>query len=638
MRRDTDRHKLFSRRAALLGGGQLVLLSALVGRMYYLQVVSRDQYRLLADENRFDLQLLPPPRGRILDRFGVVLAGNRQNYRVLLVAEQTPSVEETLARLARLIPISEQTRRRVMRELARKRDFVPIPVSENLSWEQFANANVHSPDLPGVQPDIGEQRFYPSGPAMAHVVGYVGEVAEEELTGDPLLALPGFRIGKNGVERVYDETLRGKAGNSRVEVNAVGRIIRELEREDGRAGGDVVLSVDAELQKYVTRRLGEESASAVVLDIHSGEVLALVSTPSYDPNAFSGGIKLADWRALIDNPRRPLVNKAVAGQYPPGSTFKIVVATAALEYGVVGPDHRTFCEGSVKLGKATFHCWKRGGHGWKDMLAAIEESCDVYFYDLAQRLGIDRIAEMARRFGFGERLGIELPGEQPGLVPGRDWKLALKGVPWQKGETLISGIGQGFLLATPLQLAVMVARLANGGNAVVPRLVRGVRGAKGEALAKPERDADNGPPAAARAPSLGLSAAALGVVLEGLRRVSNSPRGTAFRARIEDPALALAGKTGTSQVRRISKAERLSGIIKNAARPWIERDHAMFVAFAPVSSPRYGIAVVVEHGGSGSRAAAPVARDILLEVQRLDPTGQPPPERFARRPPARERG
>lgn len=638
MRRDTGRHKLFSRRAALLGGGQLVLLSALVGRMYYLQVVSRDQYRLLADKNRFDLQLLPPPRGRILDRFGVVLAGNRQNYRVLLVAERTPSVEETLARLGRLIPISEQTRRRVMRELARKRDFVPIPVSENLSWEQFANANVHSPDLPGVQPDIGELRYYPSGPAMAHVVGYVGEVAEEELTGDPLLALPGFRIGKNGIERAYDDALRGKAGNSRVEVNAVGRIIRELERDDGQAGGDVVLSVAAELQKYVTRRLAGESAAAVVLDIHSGEVLALVSTPSYDPNAFTGGIKLADWRALIDNPRRPLVNKAVAGQYPPGSTFKIVVAMAALEYGVVGPEHRTFCTGSTKLGKATFHCWKRGGHGWKDMLGAIEESCDVYFYDLAQRLGIDRIAEMARRFGLGERLGIELPGEQPGLVPGRDWKLALYGVPWQKGETLISGIGQGFLLATPLQLAVMVARLANGGNAVVPRLVRGVRGAKGEAVTKQERGADDGAPAAAQAPSLGLSASALSVVVEGLRRVSNSPRGTAYRSRIEDPALALAGKTGTSQVRRISKAERLSGIIKNAERPWIERDHAMFVAFAPISSPRYGISVVVEHGGSGSRAAAPLARDILLEVQRLDPAGQPPLERFARGLPAPDRG
>jgi len=476
VRRDTGRHKQFSRRAALLGGGQLVLLSALVGRMYYLQVLSRDQYRLLADENRFDLQLLPPPRGRILDRFGVVLAGNRQNYRVLLVAEQTPSVEETLARLGRLIPISEQTRNRVMRELARKRDFVPVPVSENLSWEQFANANVHSPDLPGVQPDIGELRYYPSGQAMAHVVGYVGEVAEEELTGDPLLALPGFRIGKNGVERTHDLALRGKAGNSRVEVNAVGRVIRERQREDGQAGGDVVLSVDAELQRYVSQRLAGESASAVVLDIHSGEVLALVSEPSFDPNAFTGGIKLADWRALIDNPRRPLLNKAVAGQYPPGSTFKIVAAIAALESGVVGPEHRTFCKGWIKLGDATFHCWKRGGHGWKDMLGAIEESCDVYFYDLAQRLGIDRIAEMARRFGLGQRLGIELPSEQPGLVPGRDWKLALQGVPWQGGETLITGIGQGYLLATPLQLAVMVARLANGGRAVVPRLVRGVRG------------------------------------------------------------------------------------------------------------------------------------------------------------------
>ncbi len=634
MRDESDRYKLFTRRAALLAGGQLVLLSALVGRMYYLQVVSRDQYRLLADENRIDLQLLPPPRGRILDRFGAVLAGNRQNYRVLLIAEQTPSVEETLARLARFIPIGEAEHRRVMRELSRKRDFVPIMVRDNLTWEQFANANLHSPDLPGVHPDMGELRHYPFAAAAAHVVGYVGEVAKHEQTGDPLLKLPGFQIGKRGIERAYDEILRGKAGNSRVEVNAFGRIVRELRREDGEPGEDLVLSIDAELQRYAGGRMRDDSAAAVVLDVHGGEVLALASTPSFDPNLFTRGIDLREWRALLGNPRKPLLNKAIAGQYPPGSTFKLVTALAALENGVVTPEHRNFCSGSMRLGRSLFHCWKRGGHGWKNMVEAIEQSCDVYFYDLALRTGIDRIAEMARRFGLGEKLGIELIGEKPGLVPGRGWKLALKGEPWQRGETAIAGIGQGFMLATPLQLAVMVARLANGGYAVTPSLVRRAGGGAGEQEGA-EGSAD---PSADRPPSLGLSPASLQIVREGMNRASNSRRGTAYAARIDDPDLALAGKTGTSQVRRISKAERLNRVRKNEEKPWQERDHALFVAFAPVSAPRYAIAVAVEHGGSGARVAAPIARDILLEAQRLNPLGRPPLDKLARGPPLAGQG
>ena len=637
MGRESERYKLFTRRAALLAGGELVLLSALVGRMYYLQVLSRDQYRLLADENRIDLQLLSPPRGRILDRFGAVLAGNRRNYRVLLIAEQTPSVEETLAELGRLIPISGQEHRRVMRELSRKRDFVPITVRENLSWEQFAKVNLHSPDLPGVQTDIGASRYYPFASAAAHVAGYVGEVAADERTGDPLLELPGFHVGKSGIERTYDQKLRGRAGNSRVEVNAFGRIIRELQREDGEPGEKVALTIDGELQRYASGRLRDHSGAAVVLDIESGDVLALASAPSYDTNAFSHGIDLDDWRALLENPRKPLVNKAIAGQYPPGSTFKTVVAVAALEAGVVTPDHRNFCGGSISLGRSIFHCWKQGGHGWKNMTEAIEESCDVYFYDLAQRLGIDRIAEMARRFGLGQRLGIELPGEQPGLVPGRDWKLALEGIPWQKGETVISGIGQGYLLATPLQLAVMVARLANGGYAVKPSLLleAGVRAGKAPEPLSAEASAAQSAP---KPPSLGVSSASLGVVLEGMRRVSNSPRGTAYRARIERPDFALAGKTGTSQVRRISRAEHLGGRLKNEERPWIERDHAMFIAFAPVGAPRYAIAVVVEHGGSGARVAAPIARDILLEAQRLEKAGRVPLRRLAQSRTAPNRG
>ncbi len=603
---DLDRVKTFNRRTALLAGGKFVLLSALVGRLYYLQVVEADRYATLADENRINLRLLPPPRGRILDRHGELLAANRLNYRAVLIPEQTQSVEATLEALGRLIPIGEGERRKVLRESGRKRGFVPITVREDLTWAEVSRVEVNAPDLPGVTIDVGQTRHYPLAATAAHITGYVAAVSEDELTGDPLLELPDFRIGKSGVEKIYDMALRGSAGNSRVEVNAYGRVIRELARQEGQPGDDLVLTVDHGLQRFASDRLADQSAAAVVLDIHTGDVLALVSNPSYDPNAFSKGLSSEAWRELIENPRKPLADKAIAGQYPPGSTFKMIVALAALEAGVLTPEHRVVCTGKIRLGNRLFHCWKRQGHGERRMVDAIEQSCDVYFYDVARRVGIDRIAKMARRFGFGEPTGIDLPGERPGLVPDRAWKLGKIGVPWQKGETLIVGIGQGYLLATPLQLAVMAARIGNGGVAVRPRLTR-------------RRAAASGAAAAPEFASIGISPASLKVVTDGMRRVTNSSRGTAYRARIVEPDMAMAGKTGTSQVRRIEARERLTGVRKTEDKPWIERDHALFVAYAPVAAPRYAVAVVVEHGGSGSRIAAPIARDILIETQRRDP-------------------
>ena len=606
---DLDRIKTFNRRTAMLAGGQFLLLSTLVGRLYYLQVVQADRYLMLADENRINIKLLPPPRGRILDRKGEALATNRLNYRVALVAEQAKDIEGTLDAIASLIPLTERDYQRVRREVRRRREFVPITVRENLTWAEVSRIEVNAPDLAGVVIEVGQTRYYPLGATAAHITGYVAAVSEDEQTGDPLLELPDSRIGKNGVEKIYDLALRGKAGNSQVEVNAFGRGIRELERNEGQPGDDLVLTLDAGLQRYVSARIANQSASAVVMDIHTGDVLALTSAPSYDPNLFTKGISPEDWNALLQNDRKPLISKAIAGQYPPGSTFKMMVALAALEGGIVGRGHEVFCRGEVTLGDRTFHCWKRGGHGTMDMVMALEQSCDVYFYDVALRVGINRIAKMARRFGLGAPTGIDLHGEQPGLVPDRDWKLANFETAWQKGETLIAGIGQGYMLATPLQLAVMSARIASGGIAVTPHLSR-------RAVAAPsEEAAEDGPVF----PSMGLSAASLAVVTEGMRRVVNGSRGTARRARIVEPEMAMAGKTGTSQVRNISKAERRSGLLKNSQRPWEERDHALFVAYAPIDEPRYAIAVVVEHGGSGSSVAAPIARDILRETQRRDP-------------------
>jgi penicillin-binding protein 2 len=626
MHRDGDRLRTFARRALLLGAGELGLFGILVGRLYYLQVVTADQYALLADENRINHRLLPPARGRIFDRHGVPLARNSPTYRVLVTREQTTNLRATLDALARLIPVSDDQIDAVIDEAAKRRGFVPITVQEGLTWTELSRVEVNAPDLPGVSLDAGLLREYPVGPIMAHVLGYVGPVSESELNGDPLLELPEFRIGKNGIEKVYDKVLRGRAGISRFEVNALGREIKELYRYDGEPGRDLTLTIDVDLQRYVHERLGgEQSAAVVVLDVHTGDVLALASVPTFDPRAFIDGLSQDSWHQLTSNVNTPLVNKAIGGQYPPGSTFKLMVALASLEAGATGPDYEVFCPGFIQLGDHQFHCWKRWGHGRLKLVDAIAQSCDVYFYDLARRLGVDAIAAMARRFGLGHTLGIDLPGERPGLVPDRAWKLATRGVPWQLGETLITGIGQGYMQATPLQLAVMAARIANGGRAVEPRLVHGEAGADGAPAVEPPSP-------------LGVSEWSFRFVRQGMYQVVNGAHGTARAARLDNPEVALAGKTGTSQVRRISRAERATSVRKNDEKPWEERDHALFVAFAPYREPRYALAVVVEHGGSGAGTAAPIARDIMAKALELDPLRARPPVTAEDRPNPRPTG
>ncbi len=610
MHRDSERHKLFSRRAAMLAGGKTVLLSTLVGRMYYLQVIEAERYKTLADENRINLRLLPPPRGPILDRNGFAMADNQQNYRALVIPEQAGDLSHTLALLSKIIPLSEGDWRRILRDAQRKRAFVPITVRENLNWGDVARIEVNMPDLPGVLIDVGQSRNYMFGEETAHVLGYVAAVSEREMTGDPLLELPGFRIGKAGVEKVYDQVLRGSGGSSQVEVNALGRVIRELARQEGEPGSEVRLTIDLDLQRFVAERLGDHSASAVVMDVHTGEVLAMVSTPSFDPGLFNKGLDQEQWDALVHNEKAPLTNKSIAGQYAPGSTFKMAVALAALEKGAMTPETKVHCSGSTKLGNAEFHCWKRGGHGTMNMHSALEQSCDVYFYEAAKRTGIDRIAAMGRKLGLGETLGIDLPGEKHGLLPSRKWKMGAYGVPWQLGETLIAGIGQGFILATPLQLAVMTARLSNGGFRVSPHLMEDANKAEGNLTPNLE--------------SLGLPPEHLAVVRGGMNAVVNGTFGTAKRSRISYPGYEMAGKTGTVQVRRITKLEREQGVVKNKDLPWKERDHAIFVGFAPVDNPRFAVSVVVEHGGGGSSVAAPLAKDILLKVQKLVETERGP--------------
>jgi penicillin-binding protein 2 len=444
--------------------------------------------------------------------------------------------------------------------------------------------------------------MYPRDIDFAHVVGYVGPVSDRDLEKleepDPLLQTPKFQIGKIGVETWMEADLRGKAGNRRVEVNAVGRVMRELGRQEGIAGADIQLTIDADVQNYTQARLGEESAAAVIMDVQNGDILAIASSPSFDPNLFVRGISHKDYNALTENDHRPLANKSVAGAYPPGSTFKMVTALAALEAGSINAGTSVNCPGHYEVGGRRFHCWRRGGHGRVDLERALTESCDVFFYDIAMKVGIDQIAEMGRKLGLGVRHDIPMSAITDGLMPDKNWKQERYKKAWVIGDTVNASIGQGYVLSSPLQLAVMTARIASG-KAVSPRLIHSIGG-----VAQAE---DPGSP-------LGLDPKLIAAVRAGMYSVSNSQRGTAYSSRIDDSTMKMAGKTGTSQVRNISAAERARGVISNADLPWNRRDHALFVGFAPYDAPRYSVSVVVEHGGGGSTAAAPIARDLLLRA------------------------
>jgi penicillin-binding protein 2 len=599
VRREEERRRgVFTRRALALGLGQLGLFGLLATRLYRLQSEDGERYATLAEENRVSARLIPPPRGRVLDREGRVVAGNRLNWRALLVAEQTQDVGATLETFSRIVPLQEHERARIERELRRRRRFVPVTVREFLSWEEMARIEVNAPDLPGILIDVGTTRLYPEAEHLAHLVGYVAPPAERDMDGDPLLELPGIRVGRAGLERYHDQVLRGRAGAVQLEVNAVGRVIRELERQEGVPGQDVQISVDAELQKAIRGKI-EEGTSVVVLDVRNGEVLAMASQPSFDPNLFNAGVSAAQWREWTRNRATPLINKATNGLYAPGSTFKMIVALAALEARVVTPGERVNCPGFMDLGDTRFHCWSRHGHGSVDMRGGIKLSCDVYFYELAKRTGIDRIAAMANRFGLGVDLDIELPGTRRGLVPTRAWRQA-QGKPWALGDTVVHGIGQGFYQLTPLSLATMAARLASG-RAVQPHLTRSIGG-------RPVRGART-----EEWPSLGIPERDLRLMREGMWAVVNEEGGTARIGRLPAPLGVMAGKTGSVQVRRVTREQRERGFkVENQPREW--RPHALFVAYAPYDNPLYAISVVVEHGMSGAGAAAPLARDVMVEV------------------------
>ncbi len=617
-KKENKRSGVFTRRALLLGAGQLGVFGMLGAKLYQVQVVEGERYATLAESNRISARLTAPPRGRILDRFGAVVGGNRLNWRALLTAEQSANVDVTLDTFARVVPLADHERARIDRELRRRRRFIPVIVREFLTWEEMARIEVNAPDLPGIYVDVGTTRLYPQGPALAHVVGYVAPPNEADLGDEPMLALPGIRIGRSGMEKAHDLRLRGKAGALQMEVNAVGRVIRELDRIEGTPGQDLGLTIDVGLQNSVLKRLGDESASAVVMDARNGEVLAMTTNPSFDPTLFNSGVSQAQWVQWTSNRRAPLINKAAAGLYAPGSTFKMAVAMAGLEARTVSPGERISCPGYLDLGDTRFHCWSKYGHGGLDMRGALKNSCDVYFYEVARRTGIDRVAAVANRLGIGVDLDIELPGARRGLMPTRGWRMA-QGKAWNIGDTISCGIGQGYIQTTPLALATYVSRIASG-RAVQPHLTRSLGGVV-------QRGA-----AAADWPALGFPERGLHLLREGMWAVVNEAGGTAPIARLPIPGVQMAGKTGSTQVRRVSREQRERGF-KSENLPWEFRPHALFVCYAPYDAPRYAVAVVVEHGNAGAAAAAPLGRDIMADVLTRDPAnhGESPGQRVADR-------
>ncbi len=605
-----ERQGMFHRRTVLLGGFAGVGLAALGFRLSQLQLVETGRYQTLSASNQFNFRLVPPPRGRILDRNGVELASNRPEFSILLQRDVVDDVDAAIDSVAQLIPIPPAKRRQIQRDIAQTPRASPVAIATDLTWDEFSRVNVRLPELPGITAEMGEARFYPYPGAFAHVIGYVSRVSAKDMeaAGDdppPLLLHPGFRIGKQGVEKSLDLQLRGKAGGHKVEVDSVGRVIREDPAGDLKAvPGDVVrLTLDADIQNRAMEVFGTDSGAAVMLDCHTGDILCMASSPSFDANAFVKGIPGDVYSALSKYERKPLFNKALTANYPPGSTFKTMVTLAALKNGF-DPKTVHVCNKVWYLGGHPFHCDK--AHGALDLRGALKASCDVYYFQTAYALGPDKIAEVARAFGLGSLFDIGIPGQKPGIVPDRAWKRTHvpRDPEWHPGDTPSIGIGQGFVSVNALQLATMCARIANGGKELAPRLIHSI--------------GDQVQPSGADAPGLPISSEHMAFLQSAMTGVCNEPGGTAVgpATKLDLGSIQMAGKSGTAQAHTYAAGSHGA---HGAQGKWDQRDHAWFIAYAPADNPRYAVAVLTEHGGFGADASAPKARELLKVALLKDP-------------------
>ena len=628
-----NKSKLISRRMFILNGIKIVVFVSIVSRLFYLQISENLKWRSLSDKNRLREWKLAPERGVIEDFFGVKIAKNTQVFQLHMIPEDVPNLEEFFFKLARIINFNEKSKASLIKKLKKRKPWEPIIVSDNLTWPEFSRLNLFLHDIQGIKPVVSIARKYINDGSSSHIIGYVSDTSVRDLENSKLLReinIPGLKTGKNGLEKYLNENIIGQPGLQRFEVNAYGKRIKELKFVQGVAGKSYRITIDQEVQKFASDLIKDVSGSISAMDVYTGDIICMASAPIFDANKFVHGISSEDWKKLIEDNRKPLLNKSISALYPPGSTIKPIVALSALENDVVSPKLAVSCKGRIELYGQAYHCWKEKGHGYMNLRSAIKQSCDVYFYEIARRLGVDRLALTSKKFGLGEKIFDNFIEEKKGVVPDTKWKLKNIGKGWVLGETLISGIGQGYFQSTPLQLCLMMAQLANGGYKITPRIIydaeqteKIIDSWKKELAKNQEEEANLNTENTEnffseildedKLVKLYRNQENIKFVLEAMYGATNEPMGTSFRSRLTKSGYIYAGKTGTSQIRRITAEERRLKI-KNKDLPYEKRDHALFTAFAPYKNPRYAISVVVEHGGTGSSGAAPLAKKLIKKI------------------------
>jgi penicillin-binding protein 2 len=604
--------KLISRRMFILSSLKFAVFISIITRLFYLQISENIKYRSLSDKNRLREWRLPPERGIIEDYFGTKIANNTQTFQLHMIPEEVPNIGELFFRLSKIINFDENQKRSLIKKMKKRKPWETIIISDNLSWSDFSKLNLFYHEIPGIKPIVSVSRKYFDDGSYSHIIGYISEPSAKDLEQSRLLRevnVPGFKIGKNGLERSLNETIIGTSSLQRFEVNVYGKRIKELEFIQGTPGNNFKTTLDYEIQKFTSGILEDKSGSVCVMDIYTGDIVTLVSNPTFNSNKFVHGISEKDWQKLIENKKKPLLNKSISGLYPPGSTIKPLVALSALENDVVSPKLIIQCKGSIEFYGQKYHCWKEKGHGYMNLRSAIKQSCDIYFYEVARRLGVDRLAITSKKFGLGNKVLNQLSEEKNGVVPNTEWKKKNIGANWFLGETLITGIGQGYFQSTPLQLCLMIAQIANGGYKIKPRIIDDKY--QLESIISEWRDEFVNKKS--NLIKLFENQENVKFLHDALYGATNEPMGTSYRSRNTKKGFIFAGKTGTSQIRTITQKQRELKI-KNEDLPYEKRDHSLFVGFAPYKNPRYAISVVIEHGGSGSSTAAPIAKKVLKKV------------------------
>ncbi len=628
---NVKKFQIVNRRMFIVGIAKAVIFTGIIARLFSLQISESKKYKTLSDKNRLREWRLPPVRGQFLDYFGNIIAGNLKVYQLHVVPEQVENFKYLMLRLKEILNLNDQEFRKIISRKNKQKPWETLVVSENLTWEQFAKINYFLHDLTGAKPVLSISRNYPYDETFTHVLGYVSEASEKDILNNEVIKnnhVPGLKVGKIGLEKSFEDKLLGTNGVQRYEVNAYGKRINQIDHEDGEPGEKIKLTIDTEIQKLSNKLLKDLAGSISVMDIYTGEIIAMHSSPSFNPNLFLFGISQDDWQLIRNNPLKPLVNKTLSGLYSPGSTIKPIVALSALENKIISKNFKVNCTGKIEMYGQTYHCWKKRGHGVVNLREAVKQSCDTYFYEIARKLGVDRLKKTALKFGLEEKvLKDTYEIEKKGLIPNTQWKINNLGKGWVIGETLITGIGQGYMQTTPLQLCLMTAQLANGGHKIYPKIVVNENEETFEEIKtlmeerfKTQKEIKNSLATATeeifsinkekKYETLYENFENIKIVREAMFASTNEARGTSYASRIKDPKYQFAGKTGTSQVKRITEEQRALEL-KTSEIPYNERDHALYIAFGPYKDPRYALSIVIEHGGSGSATAAPIAKKLF---------------------------